>query len=126
MRTQTMAMVFLASGLAAGCSGGFAVRNDTAYRDATREVLMAKNDAIRSCYDAELKAQPDLTGRLVMHFKVQAETGKVIDPQIDPKGTSAPPSLGQCVLQVVSDATLAPADAREGHATFSWEFKPGA
>jgi hypothetical protein len=107
-----------------GCGHGVA-RDQNGYRDATREVVTAHNDRVKSCYDAALAREPTLAGRVTLKFKVEAETGKVLDPQVDRAATTAPESLSQCVVQAVSGLALAPPDKNEGHASFSWEFKPG-
>lgn len=111
--------------LVVGCGHGV-TRDQAGYRDATREVVTAHNAQVKSCYDAALAQQPTLAGRVVLSFKVQAETGKVVDPQVDKAATTAPDSLSQCVVQAVQGVSLTPPDKNEGHASFSWEFKPGA
>ena len=126
IRRANIAWLALAAcGAAVGCGHGLD-RDQTGYRDATRELLAARSGEIKSCYDAALAQQPTLAGRVVMRFKVAAETGQVFDPAIDEASTTAPPDLRQCVLRAVDGVALQPADKKEAHATFSWDFTPGA
>jgi hypothetical protein len=118
-------MVLVACIVAAGCGHGMN-RDQAAYRDATREVIAARSGQIKSCYDAVLAQQPALAGRVVVSFKVAAETGQVFDPAIDKAGTTAPPDLSQCVLRAMDGVALNPPDKKEAQATFSWNFAPGA
>jgi len=101
-------------------------RESTAYRDATRELVMAKNADIKSCYDAELTREPNLSGQVVVNFQVQSETGKIVDARIDPDNTTAPASLSGCVLRAMDGLALNPADRNQGLATFRWDFQPGS
>lgn len=111
---------------AVACGHGHVARDQAAYRDATRQVVTAKNDQVKSCYDLALRQQAGLSGRVVVRFKVQAETGRVVEPMVDKSQTTAPDSLSQCVVRAIADTALTPPDAREAHASFSWEFRPGA
>ena len=62
---------------ALGCS--FHARSPDEYRDATEALLQTKNADVKLCYDEALKTNKDLSGDVTVHFKVEAETGKVFD-----------------------------------------------
>jgi hypothetical protein len=106
---------------AVGCS--FHARDADAYRKATRELLETRNPDIKSCYDAELKKDEKVSGVVVVKFTVEQETGKVTKVRVDDGATTAPASLGQCVVSVIDGLVLDPPDARDGEATFRWEFQ---
>lgn len=122
MSARRLVLALATCAAAAGCSGSFAARSASVYRDDTRQVLMARNDAIRSCYEEDLKANPSSGGRVVLHFKVQKKTGQIVEPRIDESQSTASPAVRRCVLQAVDGLKLDPPDAREGHATFSWDL----
>jgi hypothetical protein len=107
----------------AGCAGQFAQRDESKYREDSRALLMTKAPTIKACYDGALKADPKVAGMVVVHFKVQPETGLVVEPRLDDQKTTAPATLGSCVLRAVEGLKLDPADSNEGLATFAWEFK---
>jgi hypothetical protein len=109
--------------LSVACSGGFAVRSADAYRDDSRQLLSTRNEAVRSCYDEALKENPQAAGDVVVNFKVAPETGTVVDPKLDEEKTTAPASLGRCVVRVIDGLKLDPPDRNEGIATFRWAFK---
>jgi hypothetical protein len=105
----------------AGCS--FAARDANAYRDATRALLETKNDTIKGCYDEALKKNATVAGNVVVTFKVQPKTGQLSKVKIDKAQTTAPKSLARCVTHALEGLTLQPPDAREGNASFRWEFQ---
>lgn len=105
------------------CAGQLAHRDSDRYREDSRALIMTKAPNVKSCYDQALKADPKVAGTVVLHFKVQPETGQVIEARLDDKKTTAP-GLGRCVLQVMDGLKLEPPDASEGLATFAWEFRP--
>jgi outer membrane lipopolysaccharide assembly protein LptE/RlpB len=107
--------------LAAGCS--FHARDADSYRKVTRELLETRNPDIKSCYDAELKKDEKVSGVVVVKFTVEKETGKIRHARVDEAKTKAPQSLGQCVVSAIEGLTLDPPDARDGDATFRWEFQ---
>ena len=107
-----------------GCAGQFAQRDESKYRDDSRALMLAKAPDVKACYDGALKANPKVSGTVVVHFKVQPETGRVVEPRLDDQKTTAPATLGRCVLQTMDGIKLEPPDSNEGLATFAWEFKP--
>jgi hypothetical protein len=110
--------------LSAACSGGFAIRSSDAYRDDSRQLLMSRNAAVKSCYDQALQENPQVGGDVVVNFKVAAESGVITEPKLDEQKTTAPASLGQCVVRAIDGVKLDPPDKNEGIATFRWAFKP--
>jgi hypothetical protein len=105
---------------ATGCS--FHARDAASYRKDTRALLSTKDADIKSCYDAELKKNPTVSGSVVVKFKVEKETGKITGAKLD-QATNAPESLGQCVVNAIDGLSLQPPDARDGDATFLWQFQ---
>ena len=121
-RASVLVLSFLAllSSAALGCS--FNARDAASYRKDTRALLATKEPDIKSCYDAELKKDPKVVGTVVVKFKVAKETGKITDPKVD-DASNAPKSLAKCVVEAIDGLALQPPDARDGDATFRWEFQ---
>lgn len=105
---------------AVGCS--FAARSPEKYREATRTLIESNRPAIEKCYTDALKTNKDLTGRVAIQFSVAPETGVIGNTRVDAAQTTAPETLSQCVVQAVEGLTLTPGDAREGQATFYFDF----
>ncbi len=126
MRTNTILSVLLlaASTVVPGCS--CLARDAETYRADTRTVLETRNDAIKTCYDEALKADPALDGTVVVKFKVEKKTGKLLDIATDTARTQAPAALSDCIVKALDGLTLDPVDQRQGDATFSWTFKANA
>ena len=118
MRTTILLGLVVAS---AGCS--YHARDADSYRKATRELLESRSGDIQGCYDAELKKAPGTAGTVVVRFTVKAETGAIVNAQFDEVASSAPASLGQCVVTALDGLALDPPDARDGDATFQWSFE---
>jgi hypothetical protein len=107
-----------------GCS--FAARSSQMYSADTLKVLETKSPQLKVCYDDALKTDPSMKGMVYVRFSVEKETGKFKDPKLDPSKTTTPPVLSDCVMKSLEGLVLAPGDAREGDATFSWQFGVGA
>lgn len=64
-------------------------------REAVRRVVQSKKDAIRRCYEKELKNNPDLSGRILMQWEIielgQVRNAKVKESTLDNK------SVGECL-----------------------------
>jgi hypothetical protein len=120
--TTTAALFFALSCLTliAGCS--FNARDAETYRKVTRDLLETRSADIKGCYDAELKRDPKVGGTVVVRFTVQKGSGQITAAEVDAAST-APASLGQCVVGAISGLVLDPPDARDGNATFRWEFQ---
>ena len=106
---------------AAGCS--FHARDAEEYRKVTRELVETRNADVKACYDNELKNNPTASGTVIVNFKVQSETGKVMGAAMDEVASSAPASLGECIAKALDGLVLDPPDARDGLATFQWAFE---
>jgi hypothetical protein len=98
-------------------------RGPEQYRDDTQALLDSKTPEIKACYDELLKARADVGGSVRVKFKVQEETGKIFETEIDPTGTTAPPELAACVVRTIDGLQLTPPDERTGIATYTWEFR---
>jgi hypothetical protein len=109
---------------AVGCSFQYAKRDGDSYRSDTRALLEGQNDAIKACYDEQLKVDPKAGGTVVVKFTVQEDTGAIVDAQVDEAQSTAPATLSQCVLSALDGLTLDPPDACTAMATYTWEFAP--
>ena len=120
MKVWMVATLCAAGAMATGCS--VAARSPERYRDDTASLLESKRDAIKSCYDDVLKSNPSAQGRVAVRFKVEEDTGKVKEVAVDAANSTAPAPLQECVTRSVDGLVLAPADVRNGHASFAWDF----
>jgi hypothetical protein len=123
MRNSTIfSVIFLAaSAVVPGCT--CVARDAETYRADTRSLLETRTRAVKDCYDVALTTDPKLDGQVVITFKVEKKTGKILDTAVDKARTKAPDSLSKCIVEAVDGLTLDPVDQREGQATFSWTFK---
>ena len=123
MRTSTILSLFFlaASTVVPGCT--CIARDAETYRADTRGLLETRTRAVKDCYDVALTTDPKLDGQVVVKFKVEKKTGKILDTTVDKERTKAPESLSKCIVDAVDGLTLDPVDQRDGLATFSWTFK---
>jgi len=126
MRTSTLSslmslLLMAASTVVPGCS--CVARDAETYRADTRNVLETQSRAVKDCYDVALTTDPALDGQVVVKFKVEKKTGKIIDTAVDKERTKAPESLSKCIVDAIDGLSLDPVDQRDGLATFSWTFK---
>ena len=123
MRTSTIfsVMFLIASAVVPGCT--CVSRDAETYRADTRGLLETRTRAVKDCYDVALTTDPKLDGQVVVKFKVEKKTGKIMDTAVDKERTKAPESLSKCIVEAVDGLTLDPVDQRDGLATFSWTFK---
>jgi|RhiMethySRZTD1v2_1073278.scaffolds.fasta_scaffold1165298_2 hypothetical protein len=118
---MTKALSFFTFAILAGIAGcSFHARSPEDYRDATAALLETKAGDVKACYDGALKANKELAGTVTVHFKVEKETGKLVDIKSDPGGP-----LGDCVTNSINGLALSPPDARDGDGTFSYQFTVG-
>jgi outer membrane biosynthesis protein TonB len=104
----------------AACS--FYARGQDDYRKAVREVLDTRSADVEKCYRAELSANEQAKGKVVVQFDVEPKTGKFVGAKVV-EGESTPNKpLQQCVLGSLDGLAIAPPDQRKGEATFTWEF----
>jgi hypothetical protein len=120
MKALTAAAMLLAS-LAAGCS--FHARDPEAYREATRNVLETRSGEVQACYDAALKKDEKVGGEVVVKLTVEADTGKIKNPEVVDDETTAPAELAACIVGQLDGLAIDPPDARQGNATFTWRFQ---
>lgn len=123
-KTSTAFALVALAALVAGCS--FHARGPEDYAKETQSVLESKSGDIKACYDAALKTDKSLTGTVTVKFTVQAETGDLTSVAVDPAATTAKEPLPGCVTSALAGLKLAPPDARDGLATYSWEFQAAA
>lgn len=100
-----------------------ALRSPEMYREDTRKLLNTKRPVLAACYDAELQTHPQATGKVIVHFTVERDSGRVLNPKIDDLLSTPNRTLRGCVLDTMHGLTLTPPDDRNGDATFTWEFK---
>ena len=119
-KTLSTFALFAALAGSTGCS--VMVRDAESYSKDTEALLETRSGAIKACYDETLKSDATAQGRVTVRFKVEKETGNIVDIQVDPAGTTAPETLTQCVTTALGGLVLAPPDEQDGIATFSYEF----
>ncbi|MCC6527018.1 MAG: hypothetical protein IT373_30505 [Polyangiaceae bacterium] len=119
MKALSVALLFATAAGVVACGNA---RTPDKYRDDTAALLATKNDSIKGCYDAALKVDKAQKGEVTLKFVVQEDTGKIVKAAVVPDKTTAPEALSKCVLDAVGGLVLAPPDAKEGQATFLWEF----
>lgn len=120
MKTNQLIACF-ALGVLAGCG---TAREVDAYRADTEKLLETRQAQIKTCYDDELKSDRKLAGTVTVQFVVEKGTGNIVQPTIVADKSSAPATLGRCVLKAVEGLKLEPGDRNEGKATFVYEFTP--
>ena len=104
-----------------GCT--FIARSEEDYRNVTRELVDTRGTDIKDCYDVALATDEKVGGKVTVNFIVEKKTGKILNPMVDEANSTAPAELSQCVVSAIDGLQLDPADAREGQATFVWDFK---
>jgi len=122
MKKIQLCSVALLATLTFGCS--FNARSAEDYASETTALLKTKEAQLKGCYDEVLKTDPKASGIVAVHFTVAPKTGEIKDATIDKDATTAPEALGQCVLDAMAGLKLEPPDAREGKASFSYDFAP--
>jgi len=103
---------------ASGCT----LRDLDTYQRDVRQLLEVRKPIVQACYDAELQLQP-AGGRVVVDFKIERATGRILEPRVDPARSSADRTLRGCVLESLRGLSLRPPEERDGEATFIWEFR---
>ena len=104
-----------------GCT--FIARSPEQYRDDTRAVLESAAAGLKTCYDGVIKGNKSATGTVTVRFTVEQETGIIKDAQVDAEQSTAPAPVQDCVMQSLGGLKLDPPDARDGKATFTYEFE---
>jgi hypothetical protein len=98
-------------------------RSPVQYRNDTHMLLYTRSTSLDNCYYKALATDANAKGKVTLHVVVEAKTGRLIKPAIDPARSTAPSQLQLCVLAAVDGLRLDPADANEGRATFVYEFR---
>lgn len=117
--TATALLTALTMGSLA-CS--FIARPPEQYRDDTQAVLDAAGGNLKACYDGVIVNDKNAKGTVTVMFSVEAETGIVKNAKVDEANSTAPAPVQDCVLQTLGGLKLDPPDARDGQATFSYQF----
>lgn len=121
MRTSTIFCSLFVAAMATACSG--VKRDAETYRADTRSLLETKNSQVKACYDQALVDDQNVSGEVLVRFKVEKKTGRLYDVAVDPAGTQAPESLQSCIVRAVDGLVLDPVDRREGVASYKYTFK---
>ena len=120
---QTLKATALLAVLAVGTTAcSFMARAPEQYRDDTQAVLDAAGGNLKACYDGVIQADKNAKGTVTVLFTVEPETGIIKAARVDAAKSTAPAPVQDCVLQTLGGLKLDPPDAREGQATFSYEF----
>lgn len=112
-------VVVLIGAIACGC--GVARDLDT-YRADTQSLLDTRDDALQSCYDQELRRNPNAAGTLTVTFTVEPKTGKVVSMSWDRNRTTVSEALATCSVAELMGLALEVPDRRAGEATFRYRF----
>ena len=100
------------------------IRHPEYYASQVVELVDAQGEAITTCYDKVLEAQPEAQGQVVVSFAVVKKTGKFERIEVE-ADTTAPPALTKCVLDSLGTMSLEPPDRADGLLTLVWRFKLG-
>ena len=123
MKTRVFTLGALLLGLASSSGCSFHARDADSYRKATRALLETRSADIKTCYDTELKKDGKIAGAVVVKFTVKKDTGAISNAKVVSEKSTAPASLGECVVKAIDGLALDPPDERDGHATFEWAFE---
>jgi hypothetical protein len=122
IRSMTATLVLSALSMGAlGCQ--FIARGPDDYRNDTRQLLESNSSSLKGCYDGVISSDKNATGTVTVSFTVEKETGRIKEVQIDESNSSAPPPVRECVVNSITGLELDPPDARDGQATFTYEFE---
>ena len=121
---RNLVAISLLAGLAAGSMGcQFIARGPDKYRDDTRALLESNSSSLKSCYDGVIKDNKGAVGTVTVKFTVAKESGAIQDVRVDEANSTAPAPVQDCVTNALQGLALDPPDARDGKATFSYEFE---
>jgi hypothetical protein len=115
-----IALIVLAGSMALGCQ--FNARSAEDYQKETAQLLESRADQLKSCYDEILKTDSKAAGTVTVNFSVEPKTGSIVNPSVDAEKSTASEPLQQCVVTALEGLALDPPDAREGVASFTYEF----
>lgn len=103
-----------------GCGGD--ARSPADWEQDTQKMLEGSNEAIKSCYNAELQKNRKLNGTVTVTFTIVRGNGHVKKPRVDQARTTGGDALKKCVIDNIQDLKLSPPDANHGEATYTWIF----
>ena len=106
--------------LSVGCT--FYARSPEDYRTHTRELLDTRNADVKDCYDVALQTNETVSGNVVVNFTVEKKTGKIMNPTVDDKKSTASAEVASCVVGKIDGLTLSEPDMCDGAATFTWVY----
>jgi hypothetical protein len=85
------------------------------YRSVTRSLVDTKKAEIEDCFGGS-------KGKVVINFTVEKKTGKIMNPVVDEKASTASPEVGSCVASKIDGLGIEQPDMRDGAATFTWNY----
>jgi hypothetical protein len=112
MNSKNLIRTIVCAGVALATTACIA-RGPDDYRQVTRSLVDTKRSAIEGCFSGE-------PGKIVVNFTVEKKSGKITNPVIDDKQSSASAEVGACVVDKIEGLTLGDPDMRDGAATFTW------
>lgn len=115
MNTQTALRTLFCGGIAL-LSCACIARGPDDYRMVTRSLVDTKQSEIEGCFGGK-------AGKVVINFTVEKKTGKIANPIVDDKASTAPAEVGQCVAAKIDGLGIDRPDMRDGAATFTWAAK---
>jgi hypothetical protein len=102
--TRHIIMACLAA-LVAGCAAKAAPRT---YGDDVMDAVRERMNPMKECYATALVDDPDLTGRLMITFTIDA-TGRVMSAFAENEGEmQIPESVSDCIIDVLEAITFPP------------------
>jgi hypothetical protein len=114
MNTNTLFRTIICTGLALATTACIA-RGPDDYRKVTRSLVDTKQGDIEDCFGGE-------KGKVVVNFTVEKKTGKIMNPTVDDKKSTASAEVASCVVGKIDGLTLGEPDMRDGAATFTWVY----
>jgi hypothetical protein len=114
MNTQAGFRTLIGMGVALATCACIA-RGPDDYRAVTRSLVDTKKADIESCFNGT-------RGKVVVNFTVEKKTGKIMNPVVDEKQSTASPEVGTCVATKIDGLGIDQPDMRDGAATFTWNY----
>jgi hypothetical protein len=117
MNTQAASRTFraLACVALALTTSACIARGPDDYRAVTRSLVDTKKADIEDCFGGQ-------KGKVVINFTVEKKTGKIMNPVVDEKASTASAEVGTCVATKIDGLGIEQPDMRDGAATFTWNY----
>ncbi len=117
MNTQTASIISrtLACVALALATSACIARGPDDYRVVTRSLVDTQKAAIEDCFGGQ-------KGKVVINFTVEKKTGKIMNPVVDEKASTASAEAGTCVATKIDGLAIEQPDMRDGAATFTWKY----